>query len=373
MQWAIAGGILAFFIVLALISRFVLKGILLLVARNTKTKLDDMIVQTLSGPFVAALIIAGVWLALVRIPELSPYSGLVHQLGGILFWALLTVVAVRVVNVLLLWYGIEIAPRTKSDVDDKIIPLLQRVSKVVIYSVGFLIILEDQLDVNISPILAGLGIGGLAVALALQSTLSNFLAGTYVMSDAVIHTGDYIALDSGQEGFVEDIGWRTTKLRNWQGNLIILPNAKMSDTIITDYEKPDKAMLFSVECGVSYDSDLSKVEKAALAAAEETLQSFPAGDKDFTPVFRFEKFDDSNINFAVILKSVDRIAHFTLKSEFIKILHKRFGEQGIDIQYPVRKIVLADANGLSDQTAAAKQLKGNPSTGSRSKPGDKSG
>ena len=340
MQWLIAGGILAFFILLAVVSRLVLKGIVQLVAHNTKTKLDDMLVQTLGGPFVAALIVAGFWLALLRIPEMKPYVNIVHMFGGILFWAILTVVAVRVVNVLLLWYRIEIAPRTKSDVDDKIIPLLQRVSKVIIYSLGLLIILKNQLHIDISPILAGLGIGGLAIALALQSTLTNFLAGTYVMSDAVIHTGDYISLDSGHEGYVEDIGWRTTKLRNWQGNLIILPNSKLSEAVITDYEKPDKALVFSVACGVSYESDLVKVEKTVIEIARETMLNLPEGAKDFQPIVRFKEFGDSNIEFDIILKANDRVSHFVLKSEFIKALHRRFAAENIEIQYPVRKIYL---------------------------------
>ncbi len=348
LRWAIAGGILAFFIVLALLSRAVLKGIMLLVAHHTKTKLDDMLVNSLGGPLFAGLIVAGLWLALIQIPELAPYLDIVRQAGVISFLTVITVVAVRVANVLLVWYGVEIAPRTKFDVDDKIIPLLQRVSKILIYAIGLLIIL-DQMNVNISPILAGLGIGGLAVALALQSTLTNFLAGTYVMSDAVIHTGDYIALDSGQEGFIEDIGWRTTKLRNWQGNLVILPNAKMSEAIITNYEKPDKAIIFAVECGVSYESDLSVVEKVALAVAEETLTKFPEGAKDFKPVLRFKRFGDSNIDFTVVLKSLDRVGQFTLKHEFIKILHKRFGEESIEIQYPVRKLYFAGGKGLPAQ------------------------
>ena len=280
------------------------------------------------------------WLALLQIPELSPHLDVVRDVGVILFIGVATVAVDRVVNALLVWYGIEIAPRTKVDFDNKIIPLLQRVSRIIIYSLGLLIIL-DQLHVNISPILAGLGIGGLAVALALQSTLSNFLAGTYVMSDAVIHTGDYIMLDSGHDGFVEGIGWRTTKLRNWQGNLIIFPNSKLAEAIVTDFEKPERAMAFSVECGVSYESDLAKVERVALQVAEETMRKFPEGVKDFQPVLRFKSFGDSNIDFDIVLKATDRAAHFALKSEFIKSLHKRFGEEGIDIQYPVRKLILS--------------------------------
>ncbi|MBI2849966.1 MAG: mechanosensitive ion channel family protein [Chloroflexi bacterium] len=358
-RWVTAAIILATSIVLAIISRFVLAGIMRLVEHHTKTKLDDMIIQALGRPLFAALITAGLWLALVQIPELSAHLGIVHDVGVILIMAVATVAAVRVIQALFLWYGAELASRAKLEMGSKLIPLLRRVSTIAIYAIGLLIIL-DQLHVNISPVLAGLGIGGLAVALALQSTLSNFLAGTYVLSDAVIHTGDYIMLDSGQEGFVEDIGWRSTKLRHWQGNLIILPNSKLADAIVTDYEKPDKAMLFTVDCGVSYESDLAKVERVTLGVAAETLRNFPQGAKDFEPVVRFKQFGDSNINFAIVLKSVDRVGQFLLKHEFIKALHKRFGEEGIEIQYPARRLYFADGRNVFLPSDAARQTKGGP-------------
>ncbi len=337
-----AAGILVFFVALALLSRIFLKGIVRLAAGRTKTKLDDIVIQALVRPVFAALILAGLWLALARIPELSSHLDVVHQVATILFIGIVVMAVVRVVNALLLWYSVEVAPRTKTDVDNKVIPLLRRISTVIIYAIGLLVIL-DQLNVNISPILASLGIGGLAVALALQPTLSNFLAGTYVISDTVVNVGDYIMLDSGQEGLVEDIGWRSTKLRSWQENLIILPNSRLAEAIVTDYEKPEKAMLFAVDCGVSYDSDLNTVEQVTIDVAQEILQKFPQGVKNFQPVVRFKHFGDSNIDFAVVLKSVDRAGHYVIKHEFIKALHKRFGEEGIEIQYPTRKLYLADS------------------------------
>ena len=356
-KWAAAAVILVIFFILAFLSRLLMAGVMRLLAHRTETQLDDMIVHALRGPLYMVLVVTGIWLALLQIPELVPYRDPVHDAGVILLLILATIAVVRVVNAVLICYGSEIAPRTAGGLDNKIVPLLQRVSKVVIYAIGLLIIL-DQLNVNISPILAGLGIGGLAVALALQSTLSNFLAGTYVISDAIIHIGDYIMLDSGQDGFVEDIGWRTTKLRNWQGNLIIFPNSKLAEAIVTDFEKPEKAMLFSVGCGVSYESDLSKVERVAMQVAEETMRKYPEGVKDFKPVLRFKSFGDSNIDFDIILKAIDRAAHYYLKSEFIKALHKRFAEEGIEIQYPVRKLLIGEGQNSVLPSARQKNMGG---------------
>ena len=358
-QWAISAGILLLFIILAFASRLILTGILRVLAHRTKTRLDEMIIRALTMPVFVALIVAGLWLALVQVLQLSPQLDIVRKVALILFIGIAAIALGRVVNTFLMWYSTDIAPRTKTDVDNKLIPLLRRVGMVVIYVIALLIILA-QLEVEISPILAGLGIGGLVIGLALQPTLSNFLAGTYVMSDAVIHVGDYIMLDSGQEGWVEDIGWRSTKVRHWQGNLIILPNSKLAEAVVTDYEKPDKSLLFVVDCGVSYGSDLEKVERVTIAVAEEILQKYPQGTKDFKPVVRFKQFGDSNINFAVVLKSADRMGHFIIKHEFIKALHKRFSEEGIEIQYPVRKLYFADSHSFHWQPAWAQRAADDP-------------
>lgn len=359
-QWAISAGIFLLFIALAFALKLILGGVLRLLAHRTKTRLDDMIIRALTTPVFVALVIGGLWLALARLPELSSQLDIIRKIAVVLFIGVASVALVRVGNAFLAWYSAEIAPRTKTKIDDKLIPLVRRVGTAVVYVLALLIIL-DQLGVNISPLLAGLGIGGLAVALALQPTLSNFLAGTYVMSDAVVHVGDYVTLDSGQEGWVEDIGWRSTKLRHWQGNLIVLPNSKLAEAIVTDYEQPDKSLTFRVECGVSYDSDLDKVEQVTMAVAKEILQRCPEGAKDFEPVVRFKEFGDSNINFAVVLKSVDRMGHFIIKHEFIKALHKRFNEEGIEIQYPARKLYFADSRTVAPwQSASAPRLADNP-------------
>jgi len=200
----------------------------------------------------------------------------------------------------------------------------------------------SSLQINIGPFLAGLGIGGLAIALALQPTLTNFLSGTYVISDSVIRKGDYIQLESGVEGTVEEIGWRITKIRHWQGNLIIMPNTKLSDAVVTDFEKPDLSMVFSVEGGVAYASDLDKVEKVIAEVADSIMKNNPDGAKDFAPTVRFKNFGDSNINFAVTMKAQNRGATFALKHLFIKALHKRFQTEGISMEFPVRKLYFDD-------------------------------
>ena len=139
------------------------------------------------------------------------------------------------------WYTDEIADRTESDLDNRLIPLGRRLAIGVVLGMSGLLVM-DQLDVNISPLIAGLGLGGLAVALALQPTLANVFAGTYVMTEGVVTPGDYIELENGVAGYVMDVSWRSTRLRTWHNNLVVIPNAKFAETIITNYQEPQPAV-----------------------------------------------------------------------------------------------------------------------------------
>ena len=306
-------------------------------AARTQTTLDDTLLSQVGTPAILAILLGGLYLTLLQISALDAQWNLVRTYFVVAVIVVAALSVARFLTALLSWYGVEIAHRTKTDLDAKLVPILRRVTNLVVYAVALILIL-DRLGVEISPLIAGLGIGGLAIALAVQPSLASFLAGTYVQADGVIKKGDFIELDSGQAGYVEEIGWRTTKVRHWQGNLIVLPNSRLADAIVTDYEAPEPPMLVLVPCGVSYSSDLQKVEDVSLEVAGQVIQDCPDSIKDFEPVLRFREFGDSNINFVVILRAVNRVGQFVVRHEFIKALHKRFNEEGIEIQYPARKL-----------------------------------
>jgi small-conductance mechanosensitive channel len=356
-RWLVSAAYVAFFIGIAYLARFVFTRVVPLFTRRTKTNLDDFMVEALSLPIFIIFIVLGLWLGISRATELANYTEWITKSFVTVYILVAAFAVYRVVDTLLKWYGSEIAIRTASNLDDRLVPILRRISGVIIFGITIVVIL-GQFGVQISPLLAALGIGGLAIALALQPTLSNFLAGTYVMTDSVTRSGDYIQLDNGVEGFVEKVGWRTTRIRHWQGNIITLPNSKLAEAIVTNYEEPDKSMFFTVDCWVSYGSDLEKVEKVTLEVALEVMQRLPEGAKDSEPVVRFKSFGDSNISFAVVMKSVDRLGYFMVKHEFIKALHKRYSQEGIEIQYPARKIYFAGNTGQETRAKAIRVLNG---------------
>ena len=213
--------------------------------------------------------------------------------------------------------------------------------KILFVAVGAMIIL-DNLGISITPILTTLGIGSLAVAIALQDTLGNFFAGLYIRADRFIEAGQYIRLEGGQEGYVNHIGWRSTRILMLPNNMVIVPNNKLVQSIITNYHLPERELAVLVEVGVHYDSDLEKVERITCAVAKEILQSVPGGLPGFDPFIRYHTFADSSIKFSVILRAREFVDNFLIKHEFIKKLQARYKEEGITIPFPIRTVYLQD-------------------------------
>jgi small-conductance mechanosensitive channel len=199
--------------------------------------------------------------------------------------------------------------------------------------------LLNQFGVNIGPMLASLGILGLAAALAVQETLGNYIAGVVLALDRPLREGDFVRLESGQEGFVESIGWRTTKIRPYGETTVVVPNSKLTAGIVVNSFYPDLSVRVYVECGVGYENDLQAVEKVCVSVAKETAKRVQGADADFDPIVRFKEFGENNVKFHVVLRCKDFEASLLLKSEFMKSLHTRFSQEGITINYPVRQVI----------------------------------
>lgn len=216
--------------------------------------------------------------------------------------------------------------------------LLSTILTVVIYAMGVLIILQYY-GISVAPILTAMGVGGMAVALALQETLANIFAGLHLILSKQIRLDDYIRLSTGEEGRVTDITWRfTTIIPVGGGNMIVIPNQKIASSNITNFSMPRRDIIISVPVGVSYDSDLDKVERVTLEVAREVLARTDE-DVKTEPAVSFHTLADSSINFNVVMHSSLFDRQFRLKHEFIKALIKRYRSEGIEIPYPVRTVI----------------------------------
>jgi len=209
----------------------------------------------------------------------------------------------------------------------------------VILIVGALVLL-DSLGVAITPLLTALGVGGLAVALALQDTLSNLFAGIYLLMSRKIRPGDFIQIENGAQGYVCDINLRHTTIRELANNLVVVPNTKMASAVNRNYSLPEQEVTVLVDVGVSYANDLANVERVTLDVARETLNEVSGGVPEFEPQVRYHTFADPGIRFTAVLRARAFVDQFVLKHEFIKRLHRRYGQEVITIPFPIRTVYL---------------------------------
>ena len=202
--------------------------------------------------------------------------------------------------------------------------------RIVIVLLGALVIVRS-FGHDITPYLTALGVGGLAVALALQDPLSNLFAGIFNSIAGQVRMGDFVRLDSGAEGHVVDFNWRSTRLKALAGNMIVVPNAKLAQAIVTNFTLPTSDLGFSVDFNVAHDSDLAQVERVALEVAEAVVRDVPGAVKDAAPAVRFIAFADTGVRVSVGARALSFTDQALVRSELIKRLQVRLREEGITI------------------------------------------
>ena len=208
--------------------------------------------------------------------------------------------------------------------------------------VGILILLR-HFGVSITPILTAFGVGGLAVALALQDTLSNLFAGFYISIAGQVRLGDYIKLNTGEEGYVTDISWRSTTIRALANNMIIIPNAKLAQAIVTNYYLPERRMSLIIPVSASYDSDPDHVERLLLEEVESAAGTIAGLLAEPAPMVRLiPGFGDSALNFSLICQVAEFVDQFAVQHELRKRIWKRFRTEKIEMPYPTRTVYLRE-------------------------------
>ena len=299
---------------------------------KTRWTWDDLAVEVIRGPFLLWCLIAGIYVTVISLPGDPRLRDLAAKLLTVLWFISLTIVILRLADQLIQRYGEKLATALP------LTTLTQNLTKGIILVIGGLMILNN-LGISITPLLTALGVGGLAVALALQETLSNLFAGIYVTIARHIRIGDYIKLDSGEEGFVTDIGWRSTRIQTLPNNLVIIPNTKLAQAIVTNFNLPTRDMAVLVQVGVDYRSDLEKVERVTLEVGREVMDRVPGGVPEFKPFIRYHTFGDFSIRFTVILRSRTFTDQYLIKHEFIKRLQRRYAQEGIVIPFPTQTVI----------------------------------
>ncbi|KUL50098.1 mechanosensitive ion channel family protein [Streptomyces sp. NRRL S-1521] len=302
-------------------------------ASRTRWNGDDIIVDALRTLVPCAAITAGLAAAAGALP-LSSRTGrnVTMTLTALLILAA-TLTAARIVTGL-----VRSVAKSRSGVAGSA-TIFVNITRVVVLAMGFLVVLQT-LGISIAPLLTALGVGGLAVALALQDTLANLFAGVHILAAKTVQPGDYIQLSSGEEGYVVDINWRNTVVRDLSNNLVIIPNAKLASTNMTNFSRPEQQLSITVQVGVSYDSDLEQVERVTIEVVDEVMKEITGAVPDHEAAIRFHTFGDSRISFTVILGVGEFSDQYRIKHEFIKRLHQRYRVEGIRVPAPARTVTV---------------------------------
>ena len=339
-----SGVILAAAALIAILFSKVIFRLLLRATRLSAGALDDRIVRAARGPVTAYVILLGLYLA-VELPLALPpaFDEVINRLVSLAAVGISAILINAIAAAVLGWIEEHLSNANANAAGPGrwALPMARRTIVVIVFAMAGMVSL-DILGINISPLIAGLGIGGLAVALALQPTLSNLFAGTYVITEGVVSAGDYIEMEGGITGYVVDVNWRSTRLRTWTNNLVIIPNSRFAETIITNYSKPDEHVNVYLTCGVAYESDLQQVETISKQVLDAVLHTHPGAVPEYGAYVGYESFGDSNIDLWLFIQAQDRLSSFEVQSEIIKQLHTRFNADGIVINYPVRTLRFAD-------------------------------
>ncbi|MEW1638449.1 mechanosensitive ion channel family protein [Streptomyces sp. NPDC093801] len=300
-------------------------------AERTKWTGDDIIVDALRTLAPWAAVIAGAAVAATALPLTARVGNIVNQSLTALLIIFATFTAARVIAGL-----VQSVAQSRTGVAASA-TIFVNITRIVVLTMGVLVALET-VGVSIAPLVTALGVGGLAVALALQDTLANLFAGVHILASKTVQPGDYIRLSSGEEGYVVDINWRNSVVRNLSNNLVIIPNGRLARTNMTNFTQPEQKLSLLVQAGVGYESDLEHVERVTLEVVDTVMADITGGVPDHEGKVRFHTFGDSRINFTVILGVGEFSDQYRIKHEFIKRLHQRFREEGISIPAPTRTV-----------------------------------
>src|ERR1017187_813494 len=322
------------FAIAYLVRSLILRGLRAWVAR-TGSRPGQVLCAALSGPTTIWALILAVHLAIQSAPLPLIVTEKYAPKILIALWILsLTLMAMRAAGYLVRAYGSQIPGALP------VTTLTTTLAQLTALVLGLLLLLSAE-DVHVTPILTALGVGGLAVALALQDTLSNLFAGFYIAVAGQMRLNDYIKLASGEEGYVSDIGWRSTAIRSLGNNLIVVPNSKLAQTIVTNYHLPQQRMSSSLQVNVPYDADPDQVEGLLVEIASAGANDIPGLLAEPAPSATLDPgFGEFALGFTLNYQIAEFSQQYGVRHQLRKRILRRLREEGIAVPYPTREIHL---------------------------------
>ena len=322
------------FAIAYLVRSLILRGLRAWVAR-TGSRPGRVLCAALAGPTTIWALILAVHLAIQSAPLPTIVTDKYAPRILIALWILsFTLMAMRMAGDLVRGYGNQVPGALP------VTTLTTTLAQLTALVLGLLLLLSAE-NVQVTPILTALGVGGLAVALALQDTLSNLFAGFYIAVAGQMRLNDYIKLSSGEEGYVSDIGWRSTAIRSLGNNLVIVPNSKLAQAIVTNYHLPDQRMSSSLQVNVPYDTDPDRVERLLVEIATAGAKDIPGLLAEPAPSASLDPgFGESSLGFTLNYQIAEFSQQYGVRHQLRKRILRRLREEGIAVPYPTREIHL---------------------------------
>lgn len=345
--------ILVLFIITGLLAEF---AVLRVTKRWIRTKWEPSIYIFTALLWQPLIIITLIGIASAA-RQLSFQPGQINRVDSVIGILILLSILIAIVRMMTGWVGFYFERRNLGSVS--LINNLIRVMGFLIFS-GILLV---TVGFPVAPILTVIGGSSLGLTFALREPLANIFSGLQILASDKIRPGQYIRLTSGEEGFVTDIRWSDTYIRQLSNNFIIVPNSVMITTMFTNYDQPEPELAILFNVGVSYDSDLEHVEQVTIEVAKEVMEEVTGGVSTFEPFIRYNDFGDFSIKFTVILRGQHFDNSFLIKHEFVKRLHNRYNQEGITIPFPIRTLQTDPANPVQIANNLSPERDGQPSTG----------
>ncbi|MCE5312387.1 MAG: mechanosensitive ion channel family protein [Nitrospiraceae bacterium] len=302
-------------------------------AGSTETKADDIVIKSLKTPSILWCIALGLYAGILFSDLAEKHIDYISKVIHVIIIFSITIAAANLAGRVFRGYI------QKSNLPIPTTGLAFAILKGAIIVIGILIILS-VLGISITPLITALGVGGLAVALALQDTLANLFAGIHILVERSVRIGDFIKLETGQEGYVDDITWRTTRIRMLPNNMVVIPNSKLSQSIVTNYFLPEKKMAIAMPISVSYSCDPENVEGILIDEAKKGIAGIPGLLAEPEPAVRFTGFGENSLDFSLICHVKEFVEQFAVQNELRKRIYRRFGEEGIEIPFPQRIVYM---------------------------------
>ncbi len=321
--------------VIALIINFIFEKIFTRITAKTKFSFDDLILSALKKPIFNTVIIAGTYTALEVVYVSGKFLTVIDNILLSIMIIVWMFAAIKVNKIFFEHIFTKMTAKTHSDMDDEILPLLKSISNLILIFIGLMILMKSVWSFDITPILASAGVLGFAVAFAAKDAISQLFGGISIYFDRPFKKGDRIEIDGGEIGIVDEIGLRSTRIRNFFNNMIIIPNSTIANSKIINYNSPNNKMMVKIMIGAAYGSDVAKVKKVLLGIAtsiEEVLDN-PA------PNIRFDNHGESSLDFAIIMWVRNPSDKMTIRDKVNTAIDKEFRKHKIDIPFPTRTII----------------------------------